>query len=91
MLLPTQKPSLQRGRPVGATTFDPRLAQAFSGAVRARRMMYGIAQETLVNLAGIERTYGVTTDSVHSLPVAPNLLERSFEQTRTSLCRTYRY
>lgn len=56
-LLPMQKRSIQRGRPVGTTTFDSHLAQAFGGAVRARRTAYGIAQETLANLAGIERSH----------------------------------
>lgn len=56
-LLPMQKRPLQRGRPVGTTTFDSHLAQAFGGAVRARRTAYGIAQETLANLAGIERSH----------------------------------
>jgi transcriptional regulator with XRE-family HTH domain len=33
------------------------LAQAFGSAVRARRTAYGIAQETLANQAGIERSH----------------------------------
>ena len=38
-----------------------------------------------------KRPKRVTTDSVHSQPMAPNLLERYVEQTRTSLYRTHRY
>lgn len=52
-----QKRSIQRGRPAGATTFDAKLAQAFGAAVRALRTERGIAQESLANLAGIERSH----------------------------------
>lgn len=52
-----QKPSIQRGRPTGTTTFDAELAQAFGAAVRALRAERGIAQELLANLAGIERSH----------------------------------
>lgn len=52
-----QKRPIQPGRPVGATTFDAELAQAFGAAVRALRAERGIAQESLANLAGIERSH----------------------------------
>ena len=52
-----QKRTIQRGRPAGSTTFDAELAQAFGAAVRALRTDRGIAQETLANLAGIERPH----------------------------------
>ncbi|MDN7754721.1 helix-turn-helix domain-containing protein [Burkholderia gladioli] len=52
-----QKRSVQPGRPAGATTFDAELAQAFGAAVRALRTERGIAQESLANLAGIERSH----------------------------------
>src|SRR3546814_19261049 len=52
-----QKRTVQRGRPAGSTTFDAELAQAFGAAVRALRTDRGIAQETLANLAGIERSH----------------------------------
>lgn len=52
-----QKRSVQPGRPTGSTTFDAELAQAFGAAVRALRMERGIAQESLANLAGIERSH----------------------------------
>ncbi len=51
------KRPIQRGRPVGATTFDAELAQAFGMAVRALRTERGIAQETLANMAVIERSH----------------------------------
>lgn len=52
-----QKRSVQRGRPAGATTFDAELAQAFGAAVRALRSERAVAQESLANLAGIERSH----------------------------------
>ena len=52
-----QKRTVQRGRPAGSTTFDAELAQAFGAAVRALRTERGIAQETLANLAGVERSH----------------------------------
>ena len=52
-----QKRSIQRGRPTGATTFEAEPAQAFGAAVRALRTEHGVAQETLANLAGIERSH----------------------------------
>lgn len=52
-----QKRSVQPGRPAGATTFDAELAQAFGAAVRALRMERGMAQESLANLARIERSH----------------------------------
>ena len=52
-----QKRTVQRGRPAGSTTFDAELAQAFGVAVRALRTERGIAQETLANLAGVERSH----------------------------------
>eukprot|EP01037_Dinobryon_pediforme_P033572 gene33572-39061_t len=51
------KRSIQPGRPAGATTFDAELAQAFGAAVRALRAERGIAQESLANLAGVERSH----------------------------------
>lgn len=52
-----QKRSIQRGRPIGATTFEAEPAQAFGAAVRALRTEQGVAQETLANLADIERSH----------------------------------
>lgn len=52
-----QKRSVQPGRPAGSTTFDAELAKAFGAAVRALRTERGIAQESLANLAGIERSH----------------------------------
>ena len=52
-----QKRVIQRGRPVGATTFEVAPARAFGAAVRAARTEDGIAQETLAHMAGIERSH----------------------------------
>ena len=52
-----QKRVIQRGRPIGATTFEAAPARAFGAAVRAARTEDGIAQETLAHLAGIERSH----------------------------------
>ena len=50
-----QKRTIQRGRPVGSTTYEREPALAFGQAVRAARMEQGIAQEELAALAEIER------------------------------------
>jgi len=52
-----QKRVIQRGRPVGATTFEVAPALAFGAAVRAARTEDGVAQETLAHMAGIERSH----------------------------------
>lgn len=52
-----QKRSVKPGRPAGVTTYDAELAKAFGAAVRALRGGRGIAQESLANLAGIERSH----------------------------------
>jgi len=56
-LLPMQKRPVKRGRPVGATSFDADIARAFGAAVRALRNERGISQESLANLADIERSH----------------------------------
>lgn len=57
MLLQMQKRSMQRGRPVGSTTYNAEPALAFGAAVREARVDLGIAQEKLAHLAGIERSH----------------------------------
>lgn len=52
-----QGQGIQRGRPIGATTYEAAPARAFGAAVRAIRTEEGIAQETLAHLAGIERSH----------------------------------
>lgn len=52
-----QKRPVKRGRPVGATSFDADIARAFGAAVRALRNERGFSQESLANLADIERSH----------------------------------
>lgn len=52
-----QKRTIQRGRPLGSTTYEPKPALAFGLAVRATRMEQGMAQEELASLAEIERSH----------------------------------
>jgi transcriptional regulator with XRE-family HTH domain len=52
-----QKRSIQRGRPVGSTTFTPEPAIAFGKATRTARLDQGISQQELAALAGIERSH----------------------------------
>jgi XRE family transcriptional regulator, regulator of sulfur utilization len=52
-----QRREIQRGRPVGATTFEKAPALAFGAVVRAARTEDGIAQEALAHLAGVERSH----------------------------------
>ncbi len=52
-----QKRTVQRGRHVGSTTYEPEPALAFGQAVRAARMEQGMAQEELAALAEIERSH----------------------------------
>ena len=51
------KRTVQRGRPVGSTTYEPEPALAFGQAVRAARMEQGMAQEELAASAEIERSH----------------------------------
>ena len=52
-----QKRTIQRGRPVGSTTYEREPALAFGQAVRAARMEQGMAQEELAALAEVERSH----------------------------------
>ena len=56
-LLSMDQRGVRVGRPRGATTADPVIAQAFGAAVRSMRTTQGMAQETLANEAGIERSH----------------------------------
>lgn len=69
------KRGIQRGRPVGATTYDPMPAQAFGAAVRAIRAEEGIAQETLAHLAGIERSHMGKIERGEHLPTLAVILK----------------
>ena len=66
-----QKRSIPAGRPVGATTFDAELAQAFGAAVRALRTEQGLAQEALAHRAGIERSHMGKIERGEHIPSLP--------------------
>jgi len=52
-----QEMAIRRGRPKGATTSDPLVAQAFGATVRSIRTSRGVAQEALAQGARIERSH----------------------------------
>jgi transcriptional regulator with XRE-family HTH domain len=70
-----QKRSIQRGRPVGATTFEAEPARAFGAAVRALRTEHGVAQETLANMAGIERSHMGKVERGEHMPTLALILK----------------
>lgn len=70
-----QKRSIQRGRPAGATTFEPEPAQAFGAAVCALRTEQGVAQETLAHLAGIERSHMGKIERGEHMPTLAMILK----------------
>ena len=72
-----QKRSIQRGRPTGATTFEAEPAQAFGAAVRALRTEQGVAQETLANLADIERSHMGKIERGEHMPTLALILKIS--------------
>jgi len=56
-LLQMQKRSIRAGRPAGTTSYEANTAKAFGMAVRALRSQKALAQETLANMAGIDRSH----------------------------------
>ena len=70
-----QKRPIQRGRPLGATTFEAAPAAAFGAAVRAARTEHGIAQETLAFRAGIERSHMGKIERGEHLPTLALVLK----------------
>ena len=82
-LLSLQKRVTQRGRPFGATTFEPAPALAFGAVVRALRTTDGLAQEALAYRAGIERSHMGKIERGEHMPTLAlilriaNALERS--------------
>lgn len=67
--------AIQRGRPVGATTFEEAPALAFGAAVRAARMADGIAQEALANMAGVERSHMGKIERGEHMPTLAMILK----------------
>ncbi|NMG48633.1 helix-turn-helix domain-containing protein [Azoarcus communis] len=69
-----QKRTVQRGRPVGSTTYEPEPALAFGLAVRAARMEQGMAQEELASLAEIERSHMGKIERGEHMPTLARIL-----------------
>lgn len=72
-----QKRTIQRGRPVGSTTYEPEPALAFGQAVRAARMEQGMAQEELAALAEIERSHMGKIERGEHMPTLALILKIS--------------
>ncbi len=66
---------MQRGRPLGATTFEAEPARAFGAAVRALRTEHGVAQETLAHMAGIERSHMGKVERGEHMPTLALILK----------------
>jgi len=63
-----QKRTVAAGRPMGSTTFDASIAEAFGDSVREIRTAAGISQEALAHAAGIERSYMGKVERGQHLP-----------------------
>lgn len=70
-----QRRAIQRGRPVGATTFEVAPALAFGAAVRAARTEDGIAQEALAHMAGVERSHMGKIERGEHMPTLAMILK----------------
>lgn len=62
---------LKKGRPFGAKSSDPAIAQAFGEAVVAMRREAKVSQETLALHAGVDRSY---LGKIERGEMAPNLV-----------------
>ena len=79
-----QKRTIQRGRPVGSTTYEREPALAFGQAVRAARMEQGIAQEELAALAEIERSHMGKIERGEHMPTLALILRIAVALNRTA-------
>lgn len=70
-----QKRVIQRGRPLGAKTFEAAPALAFGAVVRAARIEDGIAQEDLALLAGVERSHMGKIERGEHMPTLAMILK----------------
>ena len=82
-----QKFGAQRGRPIGATTFEPAAAAAFGAVVRALRTSDGLAQEALALRAGIERSHMGKIERGEHMPTLAMILRlaRALERSAGEL------
>lgn len=79
-----QKRTVQRGRPVGSTTYEPEPALAFGQAVRAARMEQGMAQEELAALAAIERSHMGKIERGEHMPTLALILRIAMALNRSA-------
>ena len=79
-----QKRTVQRGRPVGSTTYEPEPALAFGQAVRAARMEQGMAQEELAASAEIERSHMGKIERGEHMPTLALILRIAVAQNRSA-------
>lgn len=79
-----QKRTVQRGRPVGSTTYEPEPALAFGQAVRATRMEQGMAQEELAALAAIERSHMGKIERGEHMPTLALILRIAIALNRSA-------
>ena len=79
-----QKRTVQRGRPVGSTTYEPEPALAFGQAVRAARMEQGMAQEELAALAAIERSHMGKIERGEHMPTLALILRIAIALNRSA-------
>ncbi|MGY4829154.1 helix-turn-helix domain-containing protein [Sphaerotilaceae bacterium SBD11-9] len=47
----------QRGRPIGALSFDAEVASVVGSVIRELRLAAGVSQENLAHMANVERSY----------------------------------
>jgi transcriptional regulator with XRE-family HTH domain len=79
-----QKRTVQRGRPVGSTTYELEPALAFGQAVRAARMEQGMAQEELAALAAIERSHMGKIERGEHMPTLALILRIAIALNRSA-------
>lgn len=79
-----QKRTVQRGRPVGSTTYEPKPALAFGQAVRAARMEQGMAQEELAASAAIERSHMGKIERGEHMPTLALILRIAIALNRSA-------
>lgn len=66
-----QKRQPSRGRPAGTLTYEAELAAAFGSVVREMRKAQNMAQESLANLADVERSHMGKLERGQHTPTLP--------------------
>lgn len=80
-----QKRVIQRGRPLGAKTFEAAPALAFGAVVRAARIEDGIAQEDLALLAGVERSHMGKIERGEHMPTLAMILKIAQARSKVAI------